>query len=65
LANSDDRAGKPTNEDLKRSSSVPSKLKGFTLRADASWRKGDPSQGRDPWRPEIIASENWKEAVYP
>jgi hypothetical protein len=57
-------AGKATNEDAKRSSSVPSKIRGFTLRADKSWRKGDTSQGRDPWRPEVIAGD-WKEAVYP
>ena len=63
--NSSIPAGKPTSEDDKRSSSVPTKIRGFTLRADTKWRKGDPAQGRDPWRPEIIAGDSIKDAIYP
>lgn len=48
----------------KRSSSVPSKIRGFTLKADTSWRKGDSSQGRDP-RKSINETMTWEEQVYP
>lgn len=56
---------KEASEDRqKRSSSVPLRLGRFTMKANNSWRKGDDSQGRDPWKAGE-ESNNWRESVYP
>lgn len=35
------------------------------MKYDSTWRKGDDAWGRDPWRPDLAGTLNWKEAVYP
>jgi hypothetical protein len=42
---------------------VPARYKGFTLKADTSWRKGDPSMGRDPRK--VPQEKDWHRSVYP
>ena len=54
-----------TEEEAKRSSSVPSKIRGFTLKADTTWRLGDEAQGRDPRRADDSMNATIEDQVYP